>query len=583
MASLPPAAVATTTRKVAIIGAGSAGLAAALELLTLSHSGKTKDRVRFEPRLFERRPHLGGIWQYDDPGECSFVFDERGAGHPVSSLPAGSGSGSSSLSGSRRAWPPSPMYEGLRTNIPRDLMCFRDFPDERHDEQAALFPSRGTVQSYIEAFAAQKELLPFIRFNTDVVSVHRIAHRPGPIGPQSKWAVVSRALDGSSVETREEYDYVVVAAGRCNRPKVPLLPGLWLWKGKLLHSAWYRTPTVFRGQSVLVVGNNSSGMDIARELHGKVVRDFDGREEWIADAHAQPPRTGVKVRQSVEDITKPPPMDYDPRDEASPEWSKAIEVVPRISRIERAQDDESSHGRVILEDGRVLDDVDTIIFATGFSYEFPMLDQSLAPFDEAPVMLPPPDSKLSAVEQAELEQVRAARRECQGVDADKLPRASPFLSNLDDWQLFHRRDPSIVFLGIPTSIVPFPFAQIQARYAAYFWAGLVPALPALDPSLPVTDAAKWNSPVERADETEQQARSRDPVQHIFGHPSESAYLDQLLERMQGEAAFSPVDALETDGKGKIGQRGPELNFQTTKWRRERRANGKALRREELGY
>jgi len=566
-------------RRVAIVGAGSAGLAAALELITLSASnnaGEHQTEVDFEPVIFERRPHLGGIWQFDaDPGECHFVFDERGAAHPVSSL----------VAEGRQAWPPGPMYAGLRTNIPRDLMCFRDYPDSQHSqEEGQLFPPREQVQSYLESFAKHHDLERFVRYDTDVTSIRRTAFNPSSDGSSSKWSVTSRTSSNKEPVT-EEYDHVFMASGRCNRPKVPRIPGLWLWKGKLLHSAWYRTPLVFRGQNVLIVGNNSSGMDVARELNGGIVRDLEGGPEWIADAKAVPPRTGVRVRQSVEDVEKPPPMDFDPRDEDSPAWCRAIEVVPRISRIESATASSSaSNGRIVLENGAVLDDVDIIIFATGFSYEFPPLDQTDAPFDAHPILPPAPQAHLSAAEEAALTERRAQHD--PALRNLTLPPSSPFMSNLDDWQLFYRYDRSLAFLGIPTSIVPFPFAQIQARYAAYLWAGLVEPLPDLDPDIPVTDERKWASAIPRIKGAEEgEAKSQQgPVQHLFSHPSESAYLDQLRRRLRGRVEYSPVDQLETDGKGGgVSVRGPEGNFQTTKWRRERRANGKPLRRAELGY
>ncbi|CAD6901446.1 unnamed protein product [Tilletia laevis] len=567
------------TRRVAVIGAGSAGLGAAHELLSLSRSGKTE--IQFEPVLFERRLHLGGIWQYDDPGECTFLFDSRGGAHPISSLTSPDGK----EAGCSRIWPPGPMYEGLRTNIPRDLMCYRDFPDEQQEGKQTLFPERADIQKYLESFATRNNLECLIRYNTDVLSIKRTEfQRQEGSSSRSRWAVTSRSLaDGASEVVEEEFDYVVMGSGRCNRPKIPFVPGLWLWRGSLLHSAWYRTPTIFRNQSVLIVGNNSSGMDIARELHGKVVRHFEGAEQWIADATADPPRTGVKVRQSVENVDKDPQMDYNPKDPESPEWSRRIEVVPKIVRIEAPPSGSDKAGTIVFEDDTRLEDVDVIVFATGFSYEFPPLDQSIAPFGEHPILQPPPPVKLSQEEESELASVRS--RQDTKLDALISPRAAPYMSNLDDWQLFYAYDSSLVFLGIPTSIVPFPFAQIQARYAAFLWAGLVPPLPSLDKGVPVSDAKKWVSVVD-VDVDPEEAREETPVQHLIGNPSEFGYLDQLLERIHGAADPSPADNLDTDGKGGVDSshsRGPEQSYQTTRWRRERRANGKHLRRKELGY
>lgn len=107
-------------------------------------------------------------------------------------------------------------------------------------------------------------------------------------------------------------------------------------------------------------------MDIAREMNGSVFRAVPGSqgselspEAWSTTLASGP----IAVYQSVEDIDKAPPMDYDPRDPASPEWCRKINVVPRIRHVE-AQ--EGSTGRITFEDGSTQDQFDAIIFATGF-------------------------------------------------------------------------------------------------------------------------------------------------------------------------------------------------------------------------
>lgn len=314
-------------KRVAIIGAGSAGLSMASQL-PLS---------QFDPVLFERRSEVGGIWQYDaEPGPCRIRFDRRGRAYPV-----WQGKGNAPA-------PPGPMYDGLRTNIPADLMAFHNFPFPADD---SLFPSRSSVQSYIERYATHKDLRKLIRFNTAVENVWRPS-------PTEAWQLVSRSLPSGSTRT-ELFDYIVVASGRCNTPSIPFIPGLWHFTGQVLHSAWYRFPQPFANRTVLVVGNSSSGCDMARELVGHVTREFSGSQEWRDSAPS------VTVYQSYENVEKPPPMDYDPRDAESPAWAKRIRVVPSIERI-LPSEKEGSAGRILFTDGSTLDDVDTILFGTGF-------------------------------------------------------------------------------------------------------------------------------------------------------------------------------------------------------------------------
>lgn len=60
--------------------------------------------------------------------------------------------------------------------------------------------------------------------------------------------------------------HVIIATGLSGKPVVPGWPGRERFRGTLLHSDEYRNPEPFRGQTVLVVGAGSSGMEIAHDL-----------------------------------------------------------------------------------------------------------------------------------------------------------------------------------------------------------------------------------------------------------------------------------------------------------------------------
>lgn len=137
--------------------------------------------------IFERRSLPGGIWQYDEPGECIFKFDANGQAYPTSEAV--------------RAFPASPMYDGLRTNIASDLMSFRDSPFEKGTE---LFPSRNQVNRYLQDWAEKENLTHLIRFDTAVTSVRKVG---------SVWQIKSTNLK-KSIETVEQYDFVIVSTRR---------------------------------------------------------------------------------------------------------------------------------------------------------------------------------------------------------------------------------------------------------------------------------------------------------------------------------------------------------------------------------
>lgn len=588
---------AAGTRRVAIIGGGSAGVVQARELLKLNEeSGETL----FEPTIYERRAVLGsGLWSLDaDPGPCHITFGANGRAYPRWETT------------SSRNWPPGAMYDGLKTNIPSDLMTYRDAPFG-NERGTGLFPTRGQVEAYLKEYAEQDERVPRrARLSTTVKDVRRISCSEG-IGSErghgSKWSVTS--FDHVAEETTTEaYDLVVFANGRCSVPSIPPIHGLWNFKGRLFHSAWYRTPVVFQGQKVLIVGNNSSGMDIAREICGHIVRDFAGRDEWLQKVAMG--ATGTRVINSVEDITKPPNLDYDPRDADSPAWSKKIEVVPQIASVRE-------DGVVVLQDGRELDDVDTLVFGTGFYVQWESVDHTVEPFKSAPLVRPARDVVTSS--DLEREPGLVAKLHEQEQNAAKLPPlpslaqpANSGPSSLDDWYLFYEPDRSLVFLGLPTGNVPFPLTHVQARFVAAFWAGQADILPAIDRELPPTEASRWSMPPLQFEGGKPRGLNPGPMPLVFGHPSDMDYLDGLLSHVHGaggqppwerEALEAAEQIWESEMQGGCGdaseaeevkqayldevksalKAGPELWYNVAAWRRKRRRDNKILRRKEIGY
>ncbi len=108
--------------RVAIVGAGPAGLAAARAL--------KQNNVAFE--VFERHSDVGGIWDINNPG--------------------------------------SPMYESAHFISSKTMSHFAGYPmpDDYPD-----YPSNRQLLAYIRGFARDFGLLPHIHFNTEVASTWR--------------------------------------------------------------------------------------------------------------------------------------------------------------------------------------------------------------------------------------------------------------------------------------------------------------------------------------------------------------------------------------------------------------------------
>ncbi|MDQ0823778.1 dimethylaniline monooxygenase (N-oxide forming) [Arthrobacter sp. V1I7] len=191
-------------KRIAVIGAGAAGLCAAKHLIALNQ----------DVTVFELGSHVGGLWVYEnDSGR-------------------------------------SPAYRSLHINSEAKVTGYRDFPLPK---DSALFPSHEEIRAYLEAYAERFGVTSRIRFNSKVTAIE-----PMDAAEDPTWQVTLD--DGSS----DVFDQVVVANGHQAVPTDP--PFAKDFTGTYLHSLNYRTPEPFTGKNVLVIGTGNSGLDIAADV-----------------------------------------------------------------------------------------------------------------------------------------------------------------------------------------------------------------------------------------------------------------------------------------------------------------------------
>lgn len=255
--------------RVAVIGAGASGLVCGRELA----------RAGLDYTVFESSPRIGGVWVYDQTL--------------------------------------GPMYASLRTNLPTDLMAFRDFPFDGRgggDDAWPRFVGHREVRLYLERFAAAFDIQPHIEFDRRVQRVERVG---------AGWVVHAPAP--------QRFEAVAICSGHYHRASPPDLPGLDAFEGRVLHSQHYRDPVPFAGRRVALLGAKSSGMDLSSELAGVASAVY----LCACDSEALPPRDGVETR---------PPI-------AAALPGRSLE----------------------LADGSRLDDVDDLVLCTGYDYAFEFL------------------------------------------------------------------------------------------------------------------------------------------------------------------------------------------------------------------
>lgn len=419
-ATLSAAAAATGSlargsepKRVCVIGAGAAGLASARRLREAGHS----------PIVLERGDTVGGLWALG-----------------------------------RR--PGGVLYDGLVTNLPKEVMAFHDFP---FDPALPSYVTAADMATYLERFADAHALRPLVRLGCSVrdVSPEGAARADEGLGV-ARWRVRYDVHADAPAEPREEsFDAVVVANGHYDRSVTPPLPGLAEFEaagGRVEHARAYDRPEPYAGKSVLVVGARASGTDIAREISAHAARVL------VADTACAP------------------------RDDAPERFESAFAKAGAVWRVPRLEGLDGARRAARFAGGLEEAGLDVLLFCTGYDYDFPFLKGKSAAL--LPGTAPPP----SAARAAGAADGGAEERGVIGPGADAgaaVAAAPPAPGSLGlAWgsrrvhplylQLFAAAAPSLSFIGIPHSVVPFPLFDVQARLVARVLGGEaeLPGLPA---------------------------------------------------------------------------------------------------------
>ncbi|XP_015267312.1 PREDICTED: dimethylaniline monooxygenase [N-oxide-forming] 3 isoform X2 [Gekko japonicus] len=410
-------------RKVAIIGAGVSGLASIKACL----------EEGLEPTCFERSNGIGGLWHFTDS-----AMDGRAS-----------------------------IYASVCTNSCKEMMCFPDFP---FPEDFPNYLHNTKLQEYIQMFAEHFDLLKYIKFKTLVIHVRKRLDFP----ITGQWEVETETEGQVELDV---FDAVMVCSGHHVYPNIPAnnYPGMEKFKGKYFHSREYKGPEKFRGKRALVVGLGNSGSDIAVELSN------------VASQVYLSSRSGSWVMSRVWENGYPWDMLIINRFEtflrnalptAISDWlfekqmsrwfdHENFSLVPvnRTLRKEPVFNDELpsritcgsvvvkpgvkefTESSAVFQDGTVQEGLDYVIFATGYTFAYPFMDDEsilmcrdntvtlyksiLPPRLEKPTMavIGLVQSLGSAIPTAEL-QSRWATRVFKGLC--KLPSESHMMEDIDE-------------------------------------------------------------------------------------------------------------------------------------------------------
>ncbi|KAM0326977.1 hypothetical protein ACHAQA_006098 [Verticillium albo-atrum] len=231
------------------------------------------------------------------------------------------------------------------------------FPDKLSERTLAKygprapFRHREVVREWVQDIFVRNGNDKFLELSTTVERA--VKNEAG------EWVLTLRKeTPGKDYWWEERFDALVVASGHYNVPWIPDIPGLVefdeRFPGKILHSKHFRGSENFHGKRVVIVGGSISSHEVLHEILPK----------------AQKPVYAALRGDPV------PAFGW------APFTHPHIVVKTQITRFDPLS------GTLYFADGSHLDDVDHVIFGTGYTFSLPFLPAVQAKIKQANRRLP---------------------------------------------------------------------------------------------------------------------------------------------------------------------------------------------------
>ncbi|XP_019752081.1 dimethylaniline monooxygenase [N-oxide-forming] 2-like [Hippocampus comes] len=204
----------------------------------------------------------------------------------------------------------------------------------------------------------------------------------------------------------EVFDAVMVCTGLFTTPNLPLkdFPGIESFTGKYFHSREYQNAEDMRGKRVVVIGIGSSGGDIAVEISqvAKQVYLCSRSGAWVVSRVGPrglpvdmmyssrmdqmlkslfPSQSSRTIEKMLNNVFDHELYGLKPQHSISEKNTVVSDALPaRIisGRIQLKKNIKEFRGStLVFDDGSAVDQVDVVVFATGYKYSFPFLPPNL--------------------------------------------------------------------------------------------------------------------------------------------------------------------------------------------------------------
>lgn len=334
--------------KVAVIGAGALGLMA---LKQFKEDG-------FEVTGFEERPYIGGLWKDTEDNKIS-------------------------------------VHATTIFNTSKFRAAISDFP---FPEEVDTYPTAAQIYSYLRNYADHFSLHDYIQVSHKVSHIFRV---------DDYWTLEIEDVKTGRIST-QNFDRVCVATGSFYTPRWPKLDGLGKFQGKVLHSIDFHSSEQFKDQNVLIIGMHATAQDVTNALSTSAKRVYLSHRGGVSflpryTSEGETLDTQMKLPflmfqlwlegnlpslwswimdKLVQSISKKAFPDIPDEWGLRPGPSTAVstplmadtlypflvsgfaEPVPAVKQITGSK-------TVELTNGRILDDIDTILYCTGYHFNIP--------------------------------------------------------------------------------------------------------------------------------------------------------------------------------------------------------------------
>jgi dimethylaniline monooxygenase (N-oxide forming) len=335
-------------KTVAVIGAGALGLVAT----------KTFAEDGFDVTAYESRDYIGGLWKDSDDSTIS-------------------------------------VHSTTIFNSSKFRAAYSDFPFADSDDD---YPTAAQLHAYLNRYSECFDLVSKINLGTKVLSINRSA---------DKWTLEVQSKSTGKTTTKA-FDRVCIATGSFYTPRWPKLDGLEKFEGKVIHSIDYHRSEDFKDQTVLAVGMHATAQDVTNSLSesakkvylshrgglllvprytesgstfdssgtllvtfvmGWMSSHFPRLLNWMLDrALGKISQKAFPAVKKEWGLTPAPSLAVSTPLMADTLWphlqSGFAEPVPEIRRI-------TGPRTVELSSGRILQDIDSIIYCTGYQFNIP--------------------------------------------------------------------------------------------------------------------------------------------------------------------------------------------------------------------